>query len=74
MSVFKIVFALMVSMSMVTTVAPVAAQDDNDESTAVTRGVNHIGFAVSDLDASAAFFIETLGWECPAPKLSTIFC
>jgi len=28
-----------------------------------TRGVNHIGLAVTKLDASASFFIDTLGWR-----------
>ncbi|SDD89958.1 VOC family protein [Kordiimonas lacus] len=30
---------------------------------APTLGVNHIGLAVSNLDASASFFIDTLGWR-----------
>lgn len=30
---------------------------------APTLGVNHIGLAVSKLDASASFFIDTLGWR-----------
>ena len=42
------------------TAAPVEA-DPVDE--AVTLGLNHIGFAVSRLDESVAFFVETLGWE-----------
>lgn len=28
-----------------------------------TEGVNHIGLAVKNLEASAAFFTETLGWR-----------
>ncbi|WP_262694071.1 VOC family protein [Kordiimonas aquimaris] len=38
----------------------VAAQDKEKP---VTLGVNHIGLAVKDLEASAAFFIDTLGWR-----------
>ena len=30
---------------------------------AETLGLNHIGLAVSDLEASASFFIDTLGWR-----------
>lgn len=29
----------------------------------VTRGVQHIGLAVSNLEESAAFFTELLGWQ-----------
>jgi lactoylglutathione lyase len=29
---------------------------------AETLGLNHIGFAVRDLDKTASFFIDTLGW------------
>lgn len=44
--------------------APLAAQDaaaPTEE--AETLALNHIGLAVSDLDASASFFIDTLGWR-----------
>ena len=30
---------------------------------AVTTGVHHVGLTVSDLEASAKFFIELLGWK-----------
>jgi lactoylglutathione lyase len=33
------------------------------ETAALTQGVNHIGFAVSDLDASTKFFTDLLGWK-----------
>ena len=39
---------------------PVSAQQ---ESAVVTEGVNHIGLAVTDLDASVSFFVDTLGWR-----------
>ncbi|MEO1139667.1 MAG: VOC family protein [Pseudomonadota bacterium] len=28
----------------------------------MTQGINHLGLAVRDLDASIAFFTQTLGW------------
>ena len=34
-----------------------------EESSVVTEGVNHIGLAVSDLDATVSFFVDTLGWQ-----------
>ena len=30
---------------------------------AMTRGLNHLGLTVSKLDASVAFFTDTLGWR-----------
>jgi len=41
----------------------------------VTLGINHLGLAVKDLQKSASFFIETLGWQ-PAggdPEYPAIF-
>ena len=29
----------------------------------VTRGINHLGLAVHDLNATAAFFVDKLGWQ-----------
>lgn len=45
--------------------APLAAQDEAPSPPVEeeTIGLNHIGFAVSDLEATAAFFTETLGWQ-----------
>lgn len=37
--------------------APIAVAE------APTLGVNHVGLAVSKLDASASFFVDTLGWR-----------
>ncbi len=39
---------------------PASAQE---ESAFVTEGVNHIGLAVHDLDATVSFFVDTLGWQ-----------
>ena len=33
------------------------------ESRPLTEGVNHIGFSVSDLNATVDFFVNGLGWE-----------
>lgn len=44
--------------------APAFAQEeDAAPAEEATLGLNHIGFTVSDLEASAAFFTETLGWQ-----------
>lgn len=40
-----------------------AAADNNKSRVAMTQGLNHIGLTVKDLDASANFFTETLGWK-----------
>ncbi len=60
MTQYKMSFFLVCSAMM----TPVHAQEvkQEKESEAETLGVNHVGFAVRDLDATAAFFIETLGW------------
>lgn len=43
---------------------PIAAQtSEAAKEEAVTLDLNHIGFAVSKLDATASFFIDTLGWK-----------
>jgi len=45
-------------------VTPVFAQENQaDEAQPVTRGINHVGLTVSDLDASVAFFVGGLGWR-----------
>lgn len=33
------------------------------ETTAKTRGINHLGLAVHNLDDTRAFFVELLGWK-----------
>lgn len=44
---------------------PVIAQDKPTDPPAEsqTLDLNHIGFAVTKLDATASFFIDTLGWK-----------
>lgn len=53
----KLVMALCLAMA---TGVAVQAQDSN---TPVTEGINHLGLAVKDLDKTASFFIDTLGWR-----------
>ena len=48
---------------MLAIAAPLSAQDDAPKKEAETLGLNHIGLAVSDLEASANFFVDTLGFE-----------
>ena len=33
--------------------------------TASTRGINHLGLTVPDLDATVSFFVDGLGWTVP---------
>jgi lactoylglutathione lyase len=42
-------------------ITPITAAQTQEESP--TLGLNHIGFAVSKLEQSASFFIDTLGWK-----------
>ncbi len=39
------------------------AADKIAEPEVLTRGVNHVGLTVTDLDSSTAFFVDTLGWR-----------
>ncbi len=48
------------ALTLLLLAAPARAQD---AATVATEGVNHIGLAVTNLDASAAFFTQTLGWR-----------
>lgn len=56
----KILGSLLAAFLLFTSASSVSAQDSEKP---VTLGVNHIGLAVKDLDASASFFIDTLGWR-----------
>lgn len=51
-------FALLLSLS---SLQPVMAQDNVTE--IETLGLNHIGFAVSNLEGSVSFFTDMLGWK-----------
>lgn len=57
--------------------APLFAEESQDTPQPVTRGLNHLGLSVKDLDVSTLFFTEVLGWrkvggdpEYPASFLS----
>ncbi len=43
--------------------ALVEAGDETKEAPPITRGANHIGLTVGNLDASTAFFVDVLGWQ-----------
>ena len=43
--------------------AKIQVKTVTDNQTALTQGVNHIGFAVSDLNATTEFFMSILGWK-----------
>ncbi len=59
----KYMIGLSLSCAMIA--APAHAQDGTQAKPqdAATLGVNHVGFAVSKLDATTDFFVETLGWS-----------
>ena len=40
-----------------------AFADEGGDREVLTRGMNHVGLTVSDLNKSAAFFTEILDWE-----------
>jgi lactoylglutathione lyase len=52
---FKIYLFILVSLFSIN-----QASADN---TMLTKGFNHVGLTVSDLNASSEFFIKTLGWK-----------
>ena len=39
------------------------ANDTPEQPEILTRGLNHVGLTVSNLDKSTAFFTKTLGWQ-----------
>lgn len=48
---------------LLSTTAAAAQEQQPKEQEAATLGLNHIGFAVTKLDATAAFFVDILGWK-----------
>ncbi len=55
----------LLGLLMVGFMSPSIAADgaETERRAPITRGVNHIGFTVSDLDGSTSFFVDTLGWR-----------
>ena len=58
----SILVALFVTAQAVCAVAQ-GAENIDGAPVAPTRGLNHVGLTVRDLDASVAFFTEGLSWE-----------
>ncbi len=58
-------YIMCLSLAFAVMMTSAHAEDTSQEipEEAETLGVNHIGFAVSKLDATTAFFVETLGWS-----------
>lgn len=50
-------------------------KDISQDSIVMTNGINHLGLTVKNLEASANFFIDTLGWKQAGgrPKYPAIF-
>lgn len=61
----KINTICVIAAMVVTTLLLVKAMADDKIAApeVLTRGVNHIGLTVTDLDISTAFFVDTLGWK-----------
>ncbi len=58
-SLYKLIaFAYLISLTSM--LNPAVSQDAEEP---VTLGLNHMGFSVSNLEKSASFFIDTLGWK-----------
>ena len=53
----------MIAAALAFSSGAVAQNAETSEEEAATLGLNHIGLAVSDLEASTAFFIDTLGFR-----------
>lgn len=64
-----------VSALVMLTAPTVQAQDAAPQEEGETLGLNHIGLSVSDLDATVAFFTDTLGWDAVGgdPDYPSIF-
>lgn len=54
-------FAALILMSFSALGVSAAQADENRKP--ITQGINHLGLTVKDLDKSASFFIDTLGWR-----------
>ena len=52
--------SILVAAALLVAVPALAADGERE---VLTRGMNHVGLTVRDLDASTAFFTEVLDWE-----------
>lgn len=63
MKFFRALFACLAALSFSGAAMAASPAETDATPSPPTRGVNHIGLTVRDLDASAAFFIDALNWE-----------
>ncbi len=67
----KILNHFILSFLLITGASTVHAENGhNKEKRVMTKGINHLGLSVSNLDASTDFFVETLGWKLVGGKES----
>ena len=59
---FKIAKLSLAAVAL-TVALPASAQEETSAPEAETLGLNHIGLSVSDLEATTAFFVDTLGFK-----------
>ena len=56
-------FTSLLLTTIMLSATPALAQEKAPAPEAPTLGLNHIGFAVSNLEATVSFFVDTLGWK-----------
>jgi len=59
----KLIAVSLAATSLAFSPAVAAQEEEAPQEEAAVLGLNHIGLAVSDLAASTAFFVETLGFQ-----------
>ena len=62
LSVWVFISVLLLAVSLVPAVYAADSEEKNTRAV-LTRGLNHVGLTVSDLDASVAFFTDALDWR-----------
>lgn len=74
-SVSFLLAAIAVSANSAGSAAVLATDAVAGQSAAPTRGLNHLGLTVRDLDASVAFFTDALHWEAAGgdPDYPSVF-
>ena len=73
--VSRLLLALIASLIIAGPAAVQATDADNQKVAPTTRGLNHVGLTVRDLDASVAFFTKALHWETAGgdPEYPSVF-